>query len=237
MIKSHWTLRIIPDFILTDRQGNKHGVELTTICKKHPITGLFRSLDNIVKKSLEKLNQTLGEQFYIILLCPDIFTKDIKDIKFKEEEIVDIIFEIIKKNPNTPKENYTYSSGNLNITGQHHIVDFDSPKGVHMQLIYSKSDYSFGGTQVIMFPLERPIELLQKAIQEKENKLKSYHSKCTGSCNLLIIYDPFIANGLYFEATPDIYEYCFKSNFDNIFLLELSGKENIKVSKLNTQTF
>lgn len=227
----------IPDFILTDQYGNKHGVELTTICKKHPITCFFRSLDNIVKKSLEKLHQTLGEQFYINLLCPDIFTKDVKYIKFKEEEIVEIIFEIIKKNPNNSKEAYTYSFGDINITGQHHIVDFTSSKGVHMQLIYSKSDHAFGGTPIIMVPLEYPIELLQKSIQEKENKLKNYHSKCTGSCNLLVIYDPFIAKGLYFEATPDIYEYCFKSSFDNIFLLELGGKEAIKASKLNTQPF
>ena len=70
---------------------------------------------------------------------------------------------------------------------------------------------------------------------EKEKKIAEYRSNCSGTCNLLVIYDPFIAKDISFEANDSIYGHLFKSGFDNILLLELGGKVAVKVSKLRSE--
>lgn len=227
-----------PDFLLIDNFGKKHGLEITNLCKNHSLCCFFRSLDNIVKKVFVKVDKELSEKFFVNLMCSDMATKDIKDIKFREDAVAEQIFNIIKANPNNPQQKQTYYVGEMSISGNHNIVEFSTKEGVRMKVVYSKMDdnkHNFGGTPLFMLPLFNSFDVLQEAIAEKEKKIAEYRSNCSGTCNLLVIYDPFIAKGISFEANDSIYGHLFKSGFDNIFLLELGGKVAVKVSKLRSE--
>lgn len=221
-----------PDFIIKTKENKLIGLEETIIGDNHPIIRFYNSLDAVVKSVFKKLDTTFKNKFFINLICLET---DISKVKFSKEKLSEQIFNIIKKKPDAPTVDNSYEYMGLKVTGKHNIVKFITENNIKMQLIYSPtdSDYHFGGTPVVSFPIKKPIELVEMSIKNKENKCKSY-KKNIPECNLLIIYDPFLVKGLAFNVSDDVYNHVFATSFENIFLMELGGQENIKVTKLKT---
>lgn len=219
-----------PDYILKDINGLQHGIEEIVLFSNHQNCKFFSTMNNIVVKAFKLLDEDndIKDKYFINLICNEIdFSK-----KLNENQIAQDIYLRIKNFPNNSKEKTSYTFNNIFIEGIHNIFDFKTSNGISMKLIYSQSDKNFGGSPVISYPLESPIELIQTAINKKNLKYEYYKSRCTGTCNLLIIYDPFISKGLLFESNTALYEHAFYSLFDNVFLLELGGKIPIKSSIL-----
>ena len=226
-----------PDYKLISNNGVEHGLEETIIFAEHPVCKFFTSLDNIVKKVFKKLDEddAFNKKFFITLLC-DEKDFDLVKVKFKEKDVAEQIFSFIKQFPNNPHNASSYEFNGLTITGKHNIINFRTKNGIKMKVIYSQSDenYNFGGTPVINFPFISPIEAIQDAIDSKNKKYSNYKNKCNGTCNLLLVYDPFFSKGFLLNTEDKVYNHIFTSEFDNVFLLELGGKDPIKVTKLLT---
>lgn len=223
----------IPDYILKGIEDVQHGLEITVLYTEHPVCRFFSSMDNIVKKVFKKLHNDpeIESKFFINLICNEN-NIDVTKIKLKEDEIAQQIYLLIKKQPYTPEIRTSYEFNGLVITGNNNIIEFTTNNNVSMKLIYSTNDRNFGGTPVVNFPLCTAISLIQNCINKKDLKYNNYKKKCNGTCNLLLVADPFIAKGLLIETNENVYEHVFVSKFDNVFLLELGGKEHIKSSKL-----
>lgn len=226
-----------PDYKLISNDGVEHGLEETIIFADHPVCKFFTSLDNIVKRVFKKLDEdeAFDKKFFINLLC-DEKNLDLAKVKFKEKEVAEQICLLIKKNPDNPTNASSYEFNGLTITGKHNVVNFRTKNGIKMKVVYSQSDdsYNFGGTPVINFPLIFPIEAIQNALDSKNRKYSNYKNKCNGTCNVLLIYDPFFSKGFLLNTDDKVYNHIFTSEFDNVFLLELGGKEHIKVTELLT---
>lgn len=218
-----------PDYIFETLTGNI-GFELTVLAENTPYANLFHSLTSIVNKVFKKIDKELEYKYFLNLICME---NNIEKIAIKEKELVEQIFSTIadyeKKGIVSKKSKY--SIGLISIEGKHHIEEIVMKNNLKFKLVFSKHDkYNFGGTPVFSPVYTDPIDLIQSIINKKEVK-KSKYNNCKKYC-LLIISDPFIARGNSYNFSNEVFKHTFNSSFDNIFLLELGGENNLRASKL-----
>lgn len=220
-----------PDFVLKTLIGHC-SLELTILSYESPLLKLFSALNGVVESVFKKIDQNLDSKYFINLICLE---NDINKIKIHKSKLVEQVFNIIKgtHNNNCDPETTSFSLGEISVSGKHHNVEFYTDTGVGMRLVYSKNDdsYNFGGTPVFSPICINPTNLIKDLIDKKNKKLSIYKN-CYSKCFLLLITDPFITKGCSFEFDDVFFQEHFYSSFDDIFLLELGGRNNIRASKL-----
>lgn len=98
-------------------------------------------------------------------------------------------------------------------------------------IINNNASYHHGGPVIFNNVINNPTTLIQNTIDKKEEKKVNYNKNCKKHC-LLIVSDPFITKGNFYEFNDEFGKNVFTSSFDNIFLLELGGKNNLLTQEL-----
>ncbi len=219
-----------PDFIIKTKDKSI-SLEITTLNVYTGISKRQFSMDNVVKKSIKKIDSELPDR-YSLKLGEGL---GLKKLEMNEDKLAEQIFHIIKNFNKIVKheKKIDYIDEIRKLKSNRYLIGFQNETGDNFGLFISKikSKQSNGGVATIAIEYTNNYDIVEKTINKKEKKLLDYKVNYNQNY-LLLVVDPFVVKGSIFNFDDKFYKHKFKTNFDKIFLLEINCGNNYKITEL-----
>ncbi len=219
-----------PDFLFKTPNRQKKGIEIVDWLNDTKQCLVTKILVDIARDICTEVKEKLGINLSLII---DIY--DPRKWAYRtRKEYLDYVYnpgvKRLQANTKTIKKHFLEAIFTKEEITENLIDKQLEINGQYFRLVFNKSWLNFPEFYINNNSTcwEDPIISLQKIIDNKNKKYKSYLSNCD-SCDLLIVYPNYSTGNSIFSDT----EVSFKSNFHNVFLLYWEA-ENISVTKLNT---
>ena len=222
-----------PDFLFKTKDNTNIGLELVDWVNDSKHFIVTKTLLEICRDICQTVLEQKGINLSLIIDIYDPKRWEIKTRKDFLESIYNPGVSRLKANSKKIKQKFIEEILNRNIT-EIPIKETVEVNSQYFTLTFNKSWYNFPEFHVNNLNMywREPLQHIQKLIEDKNGKYKSYIKNCT-DCDLLIV-SPLYHTGNCLIIPDELEGQKFKSSFRNIYFMEFHGFEGAKSIKLET---